>query len=139
MENKIHAGMRVLYKKNGNNWLIGEVSSGNAIVNEVSVFIPILTEEAIKQIHSKDFQWDEPEVVMVDIDDLYVDAEEVEDWMKSSLMTKEEYIKILDSEDFHRSTEVAWVSDGEYYYYPISKFTENWIMKQPFDYVLRNS
>ena len=59
--------------------------------------------------------------------------------MRDSLITKEEYIGITQDEDFHRSTEVAWVSDGEYYYYPISKFNETWIMKQPFKYVLRNS
>ena len=126
MENKIHAGMRVLYKENGNNWLIGNVESGRAEVNNNGIFIPI-------EPKNGDF------IVYIEINNIFTDAVEVEDWMRSLLITKEEYIKIMEDEDFHRSTEVAWFSDGEYYYYPVSKYSENWIMKQPFEYILRNS
>ena len=129
MENKIHAGMRVLYKQGGNNWLVGTVHKGEAEVNEQGVWIPIIP---------KGLAWEE-QIDYAEINNIFTDAAEVEDWMKSSLMSKEDYIKITQEEDFHRSTEVAWVSDGEYYYYPISKFNESWIMKQPFDYVLRNN
>ena len=125
MENKIHAGMRVLYKQGGTNWMIGNVVIGSAEVNNNGVYIPIKPK-------------DSDEIVYAEINQIFTDAVEVEDWMKSSLMTKEEYIKITQEDDFHRSTEVAWVSDGEYYYYPISKFNENWIMKQPFEYILRS-
>lgn len=129
MENKIRAGMRVLYKQGGSNWLVGTIHKGNAEINEQGIWIPIVP---------KGSSW-ENEIDYAEINNVFTDAAEVEDWMKSSLMTKEEYIKVTQEEDFHRSTEVAWVSDGEYYYYPISKFSETWIMKQPFDYILRNN
>ena len=129
MENKIHAGMRVLYKQGSSNWLIGTVLAGNAKINNVGIFIPIVPKGKDK----------DEEVHYAEINNIFTDAVEVDDWMKSLLISKEDYIKIIEDDDFHRSTEVAWVSDGEYYYYPISKFNENWIMKQPFDYVLRNN
>ena len=137
MELNIRAGMRVLYKKNNSNWLVGEIHNGHAIVNEHGVFLPILTEEAIKQTHSPNYTWDEPDIVMVNINDLYTDAHLLDDWMKDDLLTKEEYVEVLKGEDFHRSIETAWVSDGEYYYYPVSKFNDTWVMKQPFNYILR--
>lgn len=127
MEINIHAGMRVLYKQGSSNWLIGTIMKGNAEVNEQGIYIPIIPKDFADEIH------------YAEINQIFTDAAEVPDWMKDSLLTKEEYVKITQEEDFHRSTEVAWVSDGEYYYYPISKFSENWIMKQPFDYILRNS
>ena len=127
MENKIHAGMRVLYKQGGNNWKIGTVMFGTAEVNDLGVWIPIDPKDIDEEIH------------FAEINNIYTDAVPVEDWMKDSLLTKEEYVKVTQEEDFHRSTEVAWVSDGEYYYYPVSKFNESWIMKQPFDYILRSN
>ena len=128
MEINIHAGMRVLYKQGCNNWLVGTIHKGKAEVNERGIWIPIIP---------KGLTWEE-QIDYAEINNIFTDAVKVEDWMKSSLLTKEEYIKITQEEDFHRSTEVAWISDGEYYYYPISKFSDTWIMKQPFDYVLRN-
>ena len=129
MENKIHADMRVLYKQNGSNWLVGTILAGNAEVNHQGIYIPIVPKGNYK----------DEEIHYAEINNIFTDAAKIEDWMKSSLMTKEEYIKVTEDEDFHRSTEVAWVSDGEYYYYPISKFSESWIMKQPFDYILRSN
>ena len=129
METKIHTGMRVLYKQGGNNWLVGTIYRGSAEINEQGIWIPIIP---------KGLTWEE-QIDYAEINNIFTDASKVEDWMKSSLMSKEDYIKVLDDDDFHKSTEVAWVSDGEYYYYPISKFSETWIMKQPFDYVLRSN
>ena len=140
MELNIRAGMRVLYKKNNSNWLVGQVNPGNGIINENGIFIPILTQKGIEQKGAtKDtYTWDEePEYVMINVNDIYADAHPLEDWMKDTLITKEEYINIIHGEDFHRTIESAWVSDGEYYYYPVSKFNDNWIAKQPFDYILR--
>ena len=54
-----------------------------------------------------------------------------------SFCAKEEYIELIESEDFDRQSESAYVSDGEYGYYPVSKFTKNWLEKQPFDYIIR--
>ena len=128
MENKIHAGMRVLYKNGNSGWLIGTIPIGSAEINNFGIFIPVVPKGMTK----------DEEVHYAEINNIFTDAVEVEDWMKSLLITKEDYIKLINNEDFHKSTEVAWFSDGEYYYYPVSKFSENWIMKQPFDYVLRN-
>ena len=128
MEINIRAGMRVLYKQGSNNWLVGTIHKGEAEVNERGIWIPIIP---------KGLAWEE-QIDYAEINNIFTDAVKVEDWMKSSLLTKEEYIKITQEDEFHRSTEVAWISDGEYYYYPISKCSDTWIMKQPFDYVLRD-
>lgn len=140
MEINIHAGMRVLYKRNNNNWLVGEIHNGHAIVNENGVFLPVLTKEAMKQTHSPNYTWDEPDIVMINIKDIYFDVVPLEDWhkqYKEYFMTKEEYIKFMESEDFDKHNENAYVSDGEYCYYRINKFNEGWINKQPFDYIVR--
>ena len=47
--------------------------------------------------------------------------------------------KIIELDDFEKNLESAWVSDGEYYYYPVTKFNENWIRKQPFEYIMRGN
>lgn len=129
MEIKLRAGMRVLYKQGSNNWLVGTVYKGKAEINEQGLWIPIIPKGAT---------WEE-QIDYAEINNIFTDATEVEDWMKYSLISKEDYIKIIQEEDFHKSTEAAWVSDGEYYYYPVSKFNENWIMKQPFNYILRSN
>ena len=76
---------------------------------------------------------------MVEIHNIFTDSVKLDDWMRDYLITKEEYIKIVESEDFEKNLERAWVSDGEYYYYPITKFNESWIMKQPFRYIFRTN
>ena len=101
---------------------------GHAEVNKTGVFIPIIPIDINPE---EEYHWAE-------ISQIYTDAKKLDDWMKDSLLTKEEYIQIIHGEDFHRTIESAWVSDGEYYYYPVSKFNDNWIMKQPFEYILRN-
>lgn len=128
MDLNIRAGMRILYKQGNSNWMIGTILVGNAEVNHQGIFIPIVPKGKDK----------DEEVHYVEINQIYTDAKKLEDWMKDSLLTKEEYINVLKSDDFHKSTEVAWVSDGEYYYYPVSKFNDTWINKQPFDYIIRN-
>ena len=47
-------------------------------------------------------------------------------------------IKLTEEEDFDRQRENAYVTDGEYMYYPVSKFSKSWIEKQPFDYIVRS-
>ena len=53
-------------------------------------------------------------------------------------MTKEDYIIFTESEDFERARENAYFTDGEYVYYPVSKFSKSCIEKQPFEYVVRS-
>ena len=52
-------------------------------------------------------------------------------------MNKEQYIQWIESEEFERNLEHAYVSDGEYVYYPVSKYNKTWIEKQPFEFIVR--
>ena len=130
MELNIHAGMRVLYKKNGSNWLIGEMGGGNASITEHGLFLPIWS-----------INKEETDCTLININDIFFDAVKLDDWVKDYpqyYMTKEEYIKLTQEEDFDRQRENAYVTDGEYIYYPVSKFSKSWIEKQPFDYIVRS-
>lgn len=134
MELNIRAGMRVLYKKNSSNWLIGEIGGGNATINEDGLFLPIWSE--------KNNSSNEHDCTLVNVNDIFFDAKPLDSYLKDyddMFMPKEEYIKIIerDDENFVKALEQAYVSDGEYYYYPITKFNRTWIEKQPFDYVVR--
>ena len=124
MEINIKAGQHILFKQNGQ-WEAGTISNGQANITEQGLFIPIISSAG-------------PETR--EINDLFLDAKPVEDWMKqyNYLMTKEDYITYIQSDDFDHMTENGWVSDGEYYYYAISRYTENWLRKQPFDYIVRS-
>ena len=75
----------------------------------------------------------------VEINDLFLEAVPVEDWMAQYgyLMPKEKYIEFIQSEDFDKNIEHAYVSDGEYYYYNVNKYSEQWLNKQPFDFIVR--
>lgn len=140
MDLNIHADMRVLYKENNEPWRVGVISPGSATIDDKGIKIPVFPIKTWKEMmEARNYEYAEVQIVRdyPYLTNIRFDSTELQDWMKDSLMTKEEYIKIIQSEDFHRSTEVAWVSDGEYYYYPVSKFNDTWIMKQPFDYILR--
>lgn len=128
MECNIKAGMRVLYKQGNSNWMIGDLMAGNTEINEQGLWLPIVPKDATS----------DEEIHYAEINQIFLDATPLDDWMKERLLTKEDYIKFVESEDFNKATEHAWVSDGEYYYYPISKFNAIWINKQPFDYVIRS-
>ena len=124
MELDIHAGKRILYKVNGK-WNVGELAQGNATVDE-GLFLPVISKENLN-------------CIMIEINDIFLESKQVEDWMRQYgyLMTKEEYIEYINNEDFDKNIEHAFVSDGEYYYYSINKFTEQWLNKQSFEYVVR--
>ena len=142
MEIDIHTNKRVLYKTdNSSQWRIGVVC-GDAYITEKGLFIEVMAIDDWKECenptfdHDEGFGW-EPGSLEVNINNLFLDAVELDNWMKDRLMTKEEYIEFIKSEDFDKHAENAWFSDGEYYYYPVSKYNEIWINKQPFDYVIR--
>ena len=141
MDFNIRAGMRVLYKHNNSNWLVGEIKSGAALIDEQGLFLPIWTKDGIdNNVSLGDYNEDEY-TVMANINDIFFDAFKLEDWIKDYpkyFMTKEEYLKFLDTDDFERGLENAWVSDGEYGYYPVSKYNRTWIEKQPFKYIVRS-
>jgi len=122
MERNIHAGMRVLYKKNGQ-WKVGTLQEGDAIIDDKGLALPIVDEESY-----------------ADFNDIFFDGFEIDEYIKDYkeyFMTKEEYIAFIQGDDFDRQLENAYVSDGEYGYYPVSRYTKNWIEKQPFDYIYR--
>lgn len=131
MEINIHAGRRVLYKDGNSGWLVGIIDCGKAEVNEQGVWLPIIPLRFANMAHE-----DIPYIQWAEINNLFLEAQPVEEWM--SIMTKEEYIKFIQEENFVRAIESAWVSDGEYYYYPVSTFTEKWLNKQPFNYIIRS-
>ena len=134
METKIYAGQRILYKDGNSGWLVGIVDRGNAEVNEQGIWIPIVPLRFTNMARE-----DVPYIQYAEISTIFTEGQPVDDWMKPALLTKEDYIKIIESEDFERALENAWVSDGEYYYYPVSTYTEKWINKQPFNYILRST
>lgn len=128
----IHAGQRVLYKHNGQ-WNVGKLT------NQMP---PELTEKGLSVfVIPKDYMDAEevPYLHDAEINNLYLDAKPVEDWMAEyhQLITMDEYVEFVNSEDFDKNAEDAYVSDGEYYYYSISKFNEQWLRKQPFAYIVR--
>ena len=127
MDLNIRAGMRVLYKQGNSNWMTGTIHRGTAEVNEQGLWIPIIPKGAT---------W-EDEIHYAEINQIFLDATPLDNWMKERLVPKADYINFINSEDFDKHAENAWVSDGEYYYYPVSKFNEIWINKQPFDYIIR--
>lgn len=129
MELDIHAGKRILYKLNGR-WNVGELAQASAYVDQ-GLFLPVIRKEDLyKNIDH----------IMVEINDIFLEAEPVEDWMRqyNYLMTKDEYIEYIQSDTFDRKLETGYVSDGEYYYYPIGSYNKTWLMKQPFDYIVRS-
>ena len=134
MELGIYAGKRVLYKDGNSGWLVGIVKQGNAEVNEKGVWVQIIP---LRFIDEK--EEDIPYVQWAEINTLYTESQPLENWMMTSLFPKEEYIKIIEDDEFEKNLESAWVSDGEYYYYPVNKFSESWIRKQPFNYILRGN
>ena len=133
MELNIYAGKRILYKHDGQ-WLVGLLSRRKPNITAKGLYLFIVPKEFM-ELEDKDT----PFVHDAEINDIFFEAQPVEDWMRQyhNLMTKEEYIAFIESEDFERNLEQAWVSDGEFYYYPISKYTKNWLEKQPFEYVVR--
>ena len=127
----IYAGKHVLYKNGNSGWLVGTLQKTKvAEVNEQGVWLPVIPKDTDA----------EEEIHWAEINNIFLEAFPLNDWVKDYpqyFMTKEDYIKFIESDDFDRQLEDAWVSDGEYGYYPISKFSKSWIEKQPFDYVIR--
>ena len=136
MKLNIYAGKRVLYKHDGQ-WEVGVLEENTfTAINTKGLYLRIIPKDFIN------FPADEiPYVHIAEINDIFLDAEPIEDWMRDygNLMTKEKYIEFTQSEDFNHAIENAYVSDGEYSYYPVSKYNKGWLEKQPFNYVVRST
>lgn len=129
MKLDIRANKRVLYKNGNNGWLVGTlINSSIAEVNEQGLWLPV------KPINNPD------ETHWAEINNIFLESMPLDNWITNYseyYMTKEQYIQFINSEGFNRRLENAYFSDGEYIYYPVSKFSESWIMKQPFDHIVR--
>ena len=135
MAMKFYVGKRVLYKHNGQ-WEVGVLSKRNPAITSKGLFLFVVPKEFMEL---KDE--DTPFVHDAEINDIFLDAQPVEDWMKSygNCISKQDYITFIEQdESFVKDIEQAYVSDGEYYYYPVSKFNRTWLEKQPFDYIVRS-
>lgn len=136
MEFDIRAGKRVLYKDNNSGWMVGIINNGKANVNEQGIWVPVIP----RCFFGMDVE-DIPSIPNIEINNIFLDAVPVDDWIKgykNYFMTKEEYIAFIESDNFEKVLENAYVSDGEYMYYPVSRYTKNWIEKQPFEYIVRS-
>ena len=104
-------------------------------INFKGIYLPIVPKEFMHLERE-----DVPYVQYAEINQIFTDAQPVDESIKSYeeyFMTKERYCDFVESEDFNKALENSYVSDGEYIYYPISKYNRIWIEKQPFDYVVR--
>ena len=131
MDFNIRAGMRVLYKQGNSNWMIGTTALAGAELNNIGLYIPIvpLGKTAEEELHYSE------------VNQIFWDAFPLENWVKDYskyFMTKEDYIKFIESDEFDKRLENACVSDGEYGYYPVSKYSRQWLEKQPFEYIVRS-
>lgn len=128
MNLNIHAGMRVLYKEN-NQWHTGTLKDGIAYITSEGLYLRIAPVDGTEEVTNG-------------LNEIFFDAFPIEDWMriyKENFMTKEEYINFIEEDDFDKRLENAFVSDGDYGYYPVNKYTRAWLEKQPFDYVVRGA
>lgn len=135
---KIKTGLRILYKDGNSPWKVGIVDHGNAEINEQGVWIPIVPIE----FTSMDRE-DVPYIQYAEVNNIFTDAQPLQQWVKKEkdyYMTKEDYIEnVTKAEDFDKKTEIAYFTDGEYIYYPVSRFIASWIMKQPFTHIVRSN
>lgn len=127
----IYAGKHILYKNGSSGWLVGTLQeTKSAEVNEQGVWLPVIPKNTKDEVH-----WAE-------INNIFLEAFPLDDWVKDYpqyFITKENYIILTEDEDFDRAREEAYFTDGEYVYYPVSKFSKSWIEKQPFEYIVRSN
>lgn len=125
MEINLKAGQRVLYKRNGV-WRPGTLPPGHMNLTTEGLFTTIY--DIADQTFEKN----------INVNSLYLNGFPLEDWAKEPpyCMKKQEFIEIMHSDEFIEEPHTAFVSDGDYAYYPVNKFTENWINKQPFEYIV---
>ena len=127
MTTKIYAGQRILYKKNGG-WRVGTLLPNGATLNEKGLFFSVMDNETKEMISE------------LNLDNLFLDGRELQDWVRDRdngmLFTKEEFIEMIEDEDFDPRSGEGYMSDGEYEYYRVSHFNRNWIERQDLDYIV---
>ena len=127
MELKIYANKPILYKQGNHGWRPGVLSPENVKLTPDGLFFTVITHDGTKEPN-------------VRFEELYLEAQELKDWEQDPqngvIFSTDEFIQKIEDEELTVRDGLAYVSDGHYKYYPVSKFTENWIRKQPFDYIV---
>lgn len=120
----IYSGMRVLFK-NGYGWKVGELQAANLDAKGLSF--------SVIDINGN-------EITEIDASNIFFNARVLDGWEKDLengiVMYKEDFIKDIEEGNVTKADGDAYISDGEYQYYPIAIWTANWLNKQPFDYVV---
>lgn len=127
MNTDIYAGKRVLYKQNSG-WQVGELLPNGIKLNSEGLYFNVM-DLVTGNMESN-----------ILFENLFLDGEELQDWQKDMsngvLFTVEDFIEqVLEDEDFSSNEGKAYMSDGEYYYYPVSKLNKTWLKKQNLHYV----
>ena len=127
MELKIYANKPVLYKNGNHCWRPGVLSAENVKLTNDGLTFTVINYDGSKEMGIR-------------YEELFLDAQELQDWEQDPkngvLFTIDEFIQKIEDEEIDARSGLAYVSDGHYKYYPVSKFTANWIRKQPFDYIV---
>lgn len=125
MDINLHAGQRVLYKKNGS-WRVGTLPPGSMNLTTEGLFANVY------DLQDKHFEKN------LNVNGLFLNGFELEDWARSPeyCMPKDKFIEYMHTDEFIQERHTAFVSDGEYAYYPVNKFHETWINRQPFEYIV---
>lgn len=117
----IYRGMRVLFKE-GHGWEVGELNAAELGEFELTFSVVDIDGNEHKNIQA---------------DKIFFNSRYLELWeQQNCLYTKEEFILCIKAEQLSAATHNAWMSDGEYVYYSVGRWNENWINKQPLEYVL---
>ena len=141
----IREGLRVLFKSpydTNPQWKVG-IIGGDATINQKGLRLDVYTLKDWNEVLNPNdpFESDGPSPYHVPVGNIFFDSFLIDDSYKAYrdyFMTKEDYMNFVESDEFEKRGEVAYVSDGEYGYYPVSKFTRAWLEKQPFNYIVRN-
>ena len=124
----IYANQRVLYKEKNHSWRVGHLVTDGALLKPSGLYFMVQDEDNTI-----------PEICIA-LNDLFLDSRELPEWVvdraNNFLYTKEEFLELMQDEDFDIHTGTAYVSDGEYEYYKVAHFNIGWINKQPFKYIV---
>lgn len=126
MENlNMYGGQRILFKENGK-WAAGNLKLDGAHLTEKGLFFDVETSTGT--------------TATVGFEDLFLHARKLEDWELDpdygTLVSKEDFIEDIKEERVVAAEGTAYMSDGEYQYYSVPRLNENWLNKQPFDYIV---
>ena len=125
MEFNAYAGQRVLYKTKEHGWQVGELFGTNLKEDGLYFYVHKLNDACN---------------TTVPIENIFFDTRKLEDWELEPgygiLIRKEDFIEDIKEGRVSASEGTAYMSDGEYQYYSVPRLNENWLNKQPFDYVV---